>query len=175
MIPIRGRLQLEIRNLKETLFNEGYLFVSIADMDEVEIELDEFRALSPVVKFGDTLRQAMQSILEEVDESFIEWVSSHPSRYLTAVLTGGGASLPMIKELAKGEIQVNGRRVRVEPALQFPNWLRENYPELEDDYPRVAVSLGGARRTVIHQGGVAKLTAGGIATPRLGGYYVTGQ
>lgn len=175
MIPIRGRLQLEIRNLKETLFNEGYLFVSIADMDEVEIVLDEFRALGPIVKFGDTLRKAMQSILEEVDESFIDWVSAHPSRYLTVVLTGGGSSLPMVKELAKGEIQVNGRRIRIEPALQFPNWLRENYPELEDDYPRVAVSLGGARRTVIRQGGVAKLTAGGIPAPRLGGYFVTGQ
>lgn len=175
MIQIRGRLQLEIRNLKETLFNERYLFVPMAGTGDVEIELDEFRALSPVVKFGNTLKQAMQSILEEVDESFIEWVSAHPSRYLTVVLTGGGASLPMVKELAKGEIQVNGRRVRVEPALQFPNWLRENYPELEDDYPRVAVSLGGARRTVIRPGGIAKITAGGISAPRLGGYFVTGQ
>lgn len=174
MIPIRGRLQLEIRNLKETLFNEKYLFVSITDMDEVEIELDEFRALSPVINFGSTLRQAMQSILEEVNEDFIDWVSTNPSRYLTVVLTGGGANLPMVTELAKGEIQVNGRRVRVEPALQFPSWLRQNYPELENDYPRVAVSLGGARRTVIQSGGVAKYT--GISTaPRLEGYFVTGQ
>jgi molecular chaperone HscA len=144
-------------------------------MDDVEIELSEFSELSSVKNFGDSIGKAMQSILEEVDESFIDWVSAHPSRFLTVVLTGGGASLPMIKELAKGEMQVNGRRIRVEPALQFPNWLLQNYPELEDDYPRVAVSLGGARRRVIQSGGVATITAGAATKLTLGGYFVTGQ
>ena len=176
MLSIRGKLELEIRNYKETLFNEEFLFVSIAGMEDVEIELDEFRTLASVINFGVSLRQAMESILEEVDDSFIDWVSTNPSRYLTVVLTGGGASLPMVTELAKGEIQVNGRRIRVEPALKFPSWLRANYPDLEDDYPRVAVSLGGARRTVIQSAGVATITAGGISTtPRLGGYFVTGS
>jgi molecular chaperone HscA len=50
----------------------------------------------------------------------------------------------------------------VVPAKRFPTWLEEAHSELELDYPRIAVSLGGARKKLIKQGGTATAIAGGV-------------
>ena len=172
---ISGQLELDIRNLKESLFNDKSVFVPINDADDIEISLDEFLKMDAVAKFGDSLKAAMQSILEEVDDSFIHWVSRTPGRYLTVVLTGGGCSLPMVRVLAEGALTVGNDRVPLAAALPFPKWLEESHPDLESDYSRVAVSLGGARRRIIRLHGMAMVTAGDVVDkPRLGGYYVTG-
>lgn len=173
---ISGQLELDIRDLKESLFNDKSVFVPINDAEDVEISLEEFLETDAVVKFGSSLKAAMQSILEEVDDSFIHWVSRTPGRYLTVVLTGGGSSLPMVTALAEGTLKVGNDSVPLAVALPFPKWLEDSHPDLESDYPRVAVSLGGARRRIIRSHGRAKVTAGDVLdTPILGGYYVTGQ
>jgi hypothetical protein len=175
-LEISGKLELDIRNLKESLFNDESVFVPINGAEDVEISLAEFLQTDAVVKFGDSLKAAMQSILEEVNDSFIHWVSRTPGRYLTVVLTGGGSSLPMVKVLAEGTLKVGNDHIPLAVALPFPKWLEELHPDLESDYSRVAVSLGGARRRIIHLQGVAMVTAGDVIdTPKLGGYYVTGQ
>ena len=82
----------------------------------------------------------------------------------------------MVRALADGEVRVSGTDLRLVQSPQFPKWLGEGYPELEDDYPRIAVSLGGARQKVINRSGVAKVTAGDVKVPpKLGGYYVKGN
>jgi len=151
------------------------VFVPINDAEDVEISLEEFLKMDAVVKFGDSLKAAMQAILEEVDDSFIHWVSRTPGRYLTVVLTGGGSSLPMVRVLAEGTLKVGNDSIPLAVALPFPKWLEESHPNLEFDYPRVAVSLGGARRRIIRLQGLAMVTAGDVVDkPKLGGYYVTG-
>lgn len=173
-VAARSKLELNIRDYKETLFNEKFLFIALANGLDVEIELDEFLAIDAVKGFGATLRATMTEILEAVDFSFIEWILSNPSRYLTIALTGGGASLPMVQDLAKGSILVRGQKVPVKPALPFPTWLQTDYAELEDDFARIAVSLGGARRRLIQRGDGASITAGLASAPKLGGYYQKG-
>ena len=174
-LAISGQLELDIRNLKESLFNDKSVFVPINDAEDVEISLEEFLKMDAVVKFGDSLKAAMQAILEEVDDSFIHWVSRTPGRYLTVVLTGGGSSLPMVRVLAEGTLKVGNDSIPLAVALPFPKWLEESHPNLEFDYPRVAVSLGGARRRIIRLQGLAMVTAGDVVDkPKLGGYYVTG-
>lgn len=155
-------LEKNIRDYKETLFNEESVFVHLSKGDDVDIYLGEFLELEGVRQFEKTLGNTMQEILERVHHTWIDWVSVHPRRYLTVVLTGGGASLPMVKSLAKGTIPVNGVDIRVEPAKAFPTWLEDDYYDLEDDYPRIAVSLGGARKKLIQDAGTATLTAGGV-------------
>lgn len=174
-VAARSKLELNIRDYKETLFNEKFLFIALANGLDVEIELDEFLAIDAVQGFGATLRATMAEILEAVDYSFVEWVLSNPSRYLTVALTGGGAALPMVQNLAKGSILVRGQRVPVQAALPFPTWLQTDYAELEDDFARIAVSLGGARRRLIQRGEGASITAGLTSAPKLGGYYQKGS
>lgn len=172
-INILGALQLNLRDYKEALFNDGIVSVSLFNGDIVEVTREEFLELQQVASFSDSLRTCMKEILESVDMSFI---AGAPNGVLAVALTGGGAALPMVRDLAQGEIEVKGKTLRLAPAVTFPRWMAETYPELEDLYPRVAVSLGGARQRVIDHGGSIRVTAGDVkSTPTLEGYYMKGH
>lgn len=175
-VNVRSALELQIRDFKESLFNDEFVFVPLMNGSEVEIELEEFLQLDAVLHFGESLRASMVDILESVDESWIRWVLAHPKRHLVVALTGGGSELPMVRALAEGYITVNGQNIPVARARPFPEWLRDIDENLESDYPRIAVSLGGARRRLIEHGASARITAGDITgKPQLGGYYQKGN
>lgn len=175
-LNVRGALELQIRDLKESLFNDGFIVVHLRNGSDVEIALSEFLQLEPVKGFGDHLRSEMVAILESIDPSWVNWVLAHPGRRLAVALTGGGAELPMVQNLAEGTIAVNSTKVPVVRARDFPEWLREINEGLEADYPRIAVSLGGARKRLIQVDHTARITAGDIrGTATLGGYYVKGN
>ncbi|WP_321865369.1 hypothetical protein [Paraburkholderia tropica] len=174
-VKIQRKLELSIRDYKETLFNESFVTIPLPEFGDPMIELEEFRQLNQVVSFGDSLKRTMQQILEQVDDSWTDWIMADPQRHLTVALTGGGASLPMVKDLTKGNITVRGKSIRLVPSVPFPGWLHDDYPELEADYSRIAVSLGGARKRLIERSGTASVAAGGVrTTPKLGGYYQKG-
>lgn len=162
-------LDRKIRDYKETLFNENEVFVHIKELNvDVEITLESFLAIPQVRQFGESLRNKLTKIMEEVNPEFSKWITQNPLRKLVVVLTGGGASLPMVKELAQGSIAVHGLTVPLVPAKSFPAWLDKDHADLEDDYPRIAVALGGARKNLIKRGGVMTTTAGnGHARPIL--------
>ncbi len=167
-------LERDIRNLKESLFNSGSLYLALREGSAVEIFLAEFLALDEVKLFENSLRTTLVEILESADKDWMNWVQSNPSRYLTVVLTGGGASLPMAKNLAKGSITAHGKTIPVVSAVSFPEWLRSGYPELETLYPRIAVSLGGARRNTITSLAPLRTTGFGGASPQLEQYQTKG-
>ena len=167
-----GNLELDLRNYKERLFEDGEVVARLFNGEQVPITLDDFLSLDQVVRFGESLKQCRDEILERIDSSF---VMGAPGGVLSIALTGGGATLPMVKALAEGSIHLHGKDISLVQAKKFPEWLREDFPDLEDDYPRIAVSLGGARKRILSQGGVAKVTAGDIkSAPELGGYYTKG-
>ena len=171
-INILGNLELDLRDYKERLFRDEYVVVRLFTDQLVTIQLDEFLSLEQVVKFGNSLKDCRDRILNRVDPSFIKGA---PHGALGIALTGGGATLPMVKALAEGAVQLHGKELRLVQTKAFPGWLKDEYPELEDDYPRIAVSLGGARKRIVDQGGVARVTAGDVrGTPTLGGYYTKG-
>lgn len=171
-INIIGNLELDLRDYKERLFLDGDISIRLFNDDLINISIDEFLSLPEVVRFGDELRACRDRILKRVDPSFIQGA---PFDALALALTGGGASLPMVKALANGTIQVHNKELNLRQTKEFPLWLEQEYPDLESDYTRIAVSLGGARQRIIGSGGVAKVTAGDIkSTPSLGGYYTKG-
>lgn len=159
-------LQRNIREFKEELFDHGQTTVSHDDY-EASITLDQFLATPGVTDFKDALDRKMIGILESINNDWIDLIgASQKIPYLTVVLTGGGASLPMVRELANRRITIRGKQIRLVPAKSFPTWLEEAHSELELDYPRIAVSLGGARKKLIKRGGTATAIAGGvIGTP----------
>ncbi len=175
-VNVRGQLELTIRELKETLFTEEYIDITLMNEIEVYVELNEFLELKPVRNFGANLKNMMEEILESIDTSWVNSIEATPSRSLAVALTGGGSELPMVKSLAEGSIQVNEKDVPVVRSRQFPNWLRELDENLESDYPRIAVSLGGARKRLIQNEGQAAITGGDVTRPPvLGGYYQKGN
>ena len=174
---IRGKLNLRIREYKETLFNESSVFVVLENLSqpfEVTVELEEFCELAAVKQFGQSLKDAVVDILESVNESWVGWIKAQPNRHLALMLTGGGANLPMVKDLANRSITVHGDEISVAPALQIPRWLSEGHQNVATDYARVAVSLGGARRRVMRSRS-ATVTAGDVTAPAtIKGYYQKG-
>jgi molecular chaperone HscA len=163
---ITHALERDIRFHKESLFSPAAeASITLYTGEAVDVSLDEFLEQPAVRLFEDSLRTTLIEILESAHPDWINWVRANPSRNLTIVLTGGGATLPMAKKLAEGTVTAHGVTIPVAAAKAFPDWLREDYPDLEDHYPRVAVSLGGARKNTIHSMGVLKATGIGI-----GGY-----
>ena len=175
-IGIRGALELQIRELKESLFNDEFVLVPLRNGTDVEVEIGEFLELDAVKAFGDSLHREMISILEDVNEAWVDWIRADANRYLVLTLTGGGRDLPMVKSLAEAPLVVRGIRIPVAMALDFPRWLEEVDENLRQDFPRIAVSLGGARLRVVEEGGVARVTAGDVLEPpKLGGFYSRGE
>ncbi|WP_375176601.1 hypothetical protein [Marinobacter mobilis] len=171
-VNILGNLELDLRDYKERLFLDQEVTVRLFNDELVTIQLNEFLSLEQVVKFGDSLKACRDQILSRVDPSFVKGA---PFGALGLALTGGGATLPMVKALAKGVIQMHGKELKLVQTKAFPKWLKNEYPELETDYPRIAVSLGGARKRIIDRGGVARVTAGDVkGRPMLEGYYTKG-
>lgn len=174
-VNVRGQLELEIRDIKESLFNAEHVVVPLKNGGEVEVDLQEFLSLDAVKRFGENLKTTMVEILDAIDESWLGWITANPQRYLTVVLTGGGAELPMVKTLAEGMIEIRDIKIPLQRALPFPKWLSEIDENLEADYPRVAVAIGGARRRIFERGAAAVVTAGDITRPpKLGGYFIKG-
>lgn len=172
-VNILGNLELDLRNYKERLFEDGEVTVKLFNDQIVPIELAKFLELDQVKRFGQSLVDCRNRILTRVDPSFIK---AAPNHALGVALTGGGATLPMVKALAAGTVRVHEEDLRLVQTKAFPEWLQDDYPELEDEYPRIAVSLGGARKRIIDRGGVASITAGDVkVTPTLGGYFTKGN
>lgn len=155
-------LERDIRDHKETLFNMGSVLIVLYNDEVVEISLDEFLEHDAVKAFEASLRKTLCDVLEAVNPDFINWVRFNPSRNLIIVLTGGGAELPMAKKLASGTVLVKGSPVTVAAAQAFPAWLQKDYPDMQDYYARIAVSLGGARKNLIQSLGVATTTGSGM-------------
>ena len=136
--------------------------------------MEDFLALESVQDFGKTLRNTMMDILRKIDKS---WLKSAPFGAIGVVLSGGGATLPMVRDLAEGVISVQGVELKLVKTKDFPEWMAEHdeYVQFEEDYPRIAVSLGGARKQVIKAAGKYQITAGDVqGRPSLSGYYTKG-
>lgn len=166
-----GQLNLRIRQYKESLFIDRSVFVAISGSPNhtgVDVELEEFCGHNSVRQFEKSLKASITDILERVDDSWVDWVWAHPSRNLVMLLAGGGAEMPMVKDLTEQSWIVNGKELPVRRALPVPDWLDQ---QMEDLYPRIAVSLGGARKNLIRET-VANVTAGDVTKPaKIEGYY----
>ncbi len=157
---VQWALKRNIREYKEELFTRERVFVS-HDGYEAEVSLNEFLQSAGVQDFKRSLDEKMTGILESINHDWVDLIGTAKIPYLTVALTGGGASLPMVQELANREIIVGRKPIRLVQAKAFPAWLEEAHGALELDYPRIAVSLGGARKNLIRSGGAVSSTAGG--------------
>lgn len=171
---VSGRIELDIRLQKETLFLQGHAFIATSDEDGVDISLDEFRELEPVKEFSRALQECIEQVLGDVPSDWIEAAANKGA--IRIVLTGGGATLPMVKELAQGQLVVRGHKIQFTTRDVFPDWLSEHFGHLRVDFPRTAVALGGAKKNLILSKGYANVMAGGSrGTPQLQGFYSQGS
>jgi hypothetical protein len=159
-------LLLRIRQYKETLFRDGGVRYDLADGAAGYIYLDDFLEHPGMKSFEDNLRNMFSSSLESVDAS---WYKSLGGGGLNMVFTGGGAQLPMVQGLAKGNWKVGTVNLPLHKLDIVPDWITEKYSELSDEYPQLAVAIGAAADELPKQIRDQKWFGGGASTV-IGGF-----
>lgn len=134
-------LQSTIRLHKESMFRDGIVEVPLANGSRVVVEREAFLASTRLTAFRQLLNKEVLKVLDLVGDGFLDLMRD---TRLNVVLTGGGADLPMVQELAEGVIEVRGRRIMRRPTSKTPAWISEQYPQFASQYPQLAVAIGGA-------------------------------
>ena len=135
-------LKKNIRSEKEKLFQSGGLFVELVTNETVKVDLAEFLADLNVRRIFSVIHEMVKRAAFAVSED---------KGQVFLVPTGGGATLPIVKELTAIPLEMDGRRVKLKLADAMPELLREAYPNIEPFYPQLAVSIGGAQPALPEQ------------------------
>ena len=144
-------LDSRIRLYKEALIRDGIVEITLANHMRVLVDREEFLKSSRVQNFAKRLREKLENVLAVVGEGYLDLLAHSE---LKVVLTGGGASLPMVTELAKGVVEVKGRKIMRKPTAIVPTWIEETYPQFSRQYPQLAVAIGGAAPDLPEQGSI---------------------
>jgi hypothetical protein len=165
--------KLNVRDYKETLFTEGSVSIALRTGDVVTINRDSFLALKQIQDFATDIQETVIGLLERVDESHLRGAFLGQ---LAVKITGGGASLPFFQNLIDKTILIGRTNVKfVKVAIDFPKWLSASSPHLEDDFPQLAVAIGGARLAQLSYQGEIAVASGTSAPIQIGGYYTKGN
>lgn len=167
-------LQLNQRVLKEDLFSRRQTLVQLQAGMSRRLDLETFRRHQEVQRFERELLEGFEQVFavaeQAVDEGEgVDW-SLYPS--VRVVVTGGGAMLPMVRELATRTVQplrkpgFEAQRVTLQcaPTAIAPAQARRANVD-EPGYLPLAVAWGGAMPVLPTQGRPV-----GLATVRLPGY-----
>lgn len=146
---IAAALQNHIRTYKEILFRDGLLEYQLSNHFTGVIKKEDFLNSTLVKNFAKQIENKFIGILSEIGEGFLDLM--YMSK-LNVVLTGGGASLPMIERLARWIPEINGKKIICKEAPRVPEWVVDNYDQLAHQYPQLAVAIGGANPTLPQMG-----------------------
>jgi hypothetical protein len=142
---IKAALSLRQRDMKEALFKTGRAEFALTDDTKGAVELKDFLAEESVQRFSEELRNAFREALAGIDES---WLRECAHGRVVVVATGGSSTLPMVQDLARLEFLVRSTKVTCSVGMSIPAWITRDYPELADEYPQLAVALGGSSRNL---------------------------
>ena len=134
-------LQSTIRLQKEALFRDGQVEIPLANRSRAVVDLDAFLGSSRVKAFSQQLQRELLLALGAAGDGYLDLMADS---HLNVVLTGGGADLPMVQELATEVVEVRGRRILRKPIPHVPTWITERHPQFAPQYPQLAVAIGGA-------------------------------
>jgi molecular chaperone HscA len=140
---IKANLSLQQRLIKEDLFRTGKRDYKLTDDTAGTIELADFRSDEAIKKFSDELRHEFETALSGMDES---WLKECALGKVIVVITGGSGILPMVQELRTHQFRSRSTNVTCSAGPPIPAWVTNGYPELVDEFPQLAVALGGASR-----------------------------
>lgn len=151
-----------VRRLKETLFLTGRVTTPLVNDETVSLTREEFMETERVRRFSRAIEGKVQELLDGVHES---WQGAAESGF-TVVLTGGGCDLPMIKELAEREWRLGREMVRVRKAPREPEGVVARFnQEFVQEYPRLAVAMGGALKMRLDEKNPLREWMGGTGPP----------
>ncbi|HTU45350.1 MAG TPA: hypothetical protein VMF91_09820 [Bryobacteraceae bacterium] len=142
---MRGNIEVDLRlrglrRLKEQMFINGRLELTLVNDQSVSIEAAEFLQLEQVKGLGAQIEKAITRFFSSVNPT---WQAATERPLI--VLTGGGANLPMIKDLQKKPWEIGGGKLVFKPAREIPEFVAETFDaDFQREYPQLAVAIGGA-------------------------------
>lgn len=137
-----------VRRLKETLFNTGEITEKLVSDHIVNLTKEEFMNLEGVRVFEQRIRDTIEELLGGVHQSWVE-AARHG---ITIILTGGGSSLPMIRNLANKRWKIGNREVKCRLAIDVPSYVTESFEsDFIQEYPRLSVAMGGALKMLLDE------------------------
>ena len=143
-----GLYGVGVRERKELLFNTGQVVETLTNDETVTVTLEDFLELDGITRFKNRITEEVRKLLAGVDASWGLPMQGD----LTLVLTGGGRDLPMIKELINEEWHVGNQRVRFREAPRVPAIVeQEMNDEFAQEYPQLAVAMGGAMQLLLDE------------------------
>jgi molecular chaperone HscA len=163
-LRVQASLVTAVRQLKEQLFTTGALTHQLPNDLVVSLSRDEFLQASGVTAFTGQVEVALEQFLGKVDGT---WVKAARSRgAVSVVLTGGGATLPMIERLADRSWKVANEWVPLKLAPRLPKLVEEEFDAVfAAEYPKLAVALGGALPQRLDERTAQKEWKGGESKP----------
>ncbi|MDA3970514.1 MAG: hypothetical protein PF442_04125 [Desulfobulbaceae bacterium] len=140
-------LRMQVRALKEDLFRDGDCAVNLINDTRVIVDRDEFLQHETVLRFKKNLAEKFDAVLKPMKEGVVR---QYGKDGISIALTGGGATLPMVTELADGVILAHGINIPKDKMALVPEEF--NYdPELALVYPQLAVAIGGSMPNIIDE------------------------
>jgi len=129
-----------LRRLKEQMFNNGRLELVLINDQAIAIELDEFLRDDRVTAAAQEIENALSRFLASVDGT---WGGATDGALM--LLTGGGATMPMIKAIENRPWEMAGRNVVFQPAPAVPEFFESTFDtDFQREYSQLAVAIGGA-------------------------------
>ncbi|UDL88120.1 hypothetical protein LGH82_23590 [Mesorhizobium sp. PAMC28654] len=144
-VRIAKFLMRDIRETKQTLFTVGSVFVSIPDFFDMTITRDEFSQDPHVTQFGRTIGGQIAKTIENAGAK--NFTEDGVSTY--AILTGGGAGLPMIRDLFNAPFPTSSGDVSLRLVDATPDWALDAGDDVLAIFPQLAVSSGGSSPDLI--------------------------
>ena len=152
-----------VRQLKERLFEVGEFTEVLANDDRVSLTIDEFLTTDGVDRFSANIRQSLRDLLSKVHPSWAKSVKDHA---LKLVLTGGGSGLPMIRSLVDENWSIAGTSVACRLAKDLPDLIAKEFDaNFAQEYPQLAVAMGGAMPMLLDEGRTQLVWAGDAPSP----------
>jgi len=162
---MRGNIEVDLRlrglrRLKEQMFLNGRLELTLVNDQSVSINAEEFLQHEQVKGLGREIEKAITRFFNSVHPS---WGSALERALI--VLTGGGANLPMIKDLQKAVWEIGGSKLVFKPAREVPEFVADTFDAaFQREYSQLAVAIGGAL-PILNEKDMLNQWQGGAHTP----------
>jgi hypothetical protein len=147
---IKTDLSSQIRNIKEILFRDGQVGVSLVPNAKGKMSLEDLLNDSQYQNYGGELVVACKSILEKIfHEKDLEVFRRRGQKFpIHVLLTGGSSALPIVRTLGNCDLTVSGTTISLRSLEGIPDWINTLPRELADlvaaAYPQIAVAIGGS-------------------------------
>jgi molecular chaperone HscA len=150
---IKADLDSQLRDLKRLLFDQGTVDIELKPNARGTLELAKLLSAPSMEERARRLLQIRERLLtgvfgpDQIEE--IRVAARTGSAYpIYVLLTGGSSGLPIIRQLATGEVEISGTQFRFSLLERLPDWIdrlpRDLGQRLASVYAQCAVAIGGS-------------------------------